>query len=205
MKIAVSFLKSVLSKEETIKKIEQTSADFIHVDLSDGLFVKDNNFEVIKLLKNHKKPLDIHLMTNEVEPYLKDLIPLKPTCISFHLEAPCDIKKTIETIKKENIKVGLAINPETKIETLKDYLNEIDQVIIMSVTPGLGGQPFIENTIPKLKELNELKKNHHFNIMVDGGINDQTIHKVKDYVDIIVSGYFICKEENYEEQINKLK
>ena len=208
MKIAVSYLKSKNTQEETIKKIEQTSADFIHVDLMDGIFVEKNNIYLKlleKLLKNTSKKLDLHLMTQDVEPYLEELKKLNPEYITFHIESSCNVEKTIKQIKTSNIKVGIALKPNSQIDLLKPYLTELDQILIMSVEPGRGGQSFMPQIIPKLEEIRSLQKRYHFQINIDGGINEETIKQVKDHVDIIVSGSFICEAENYEKQIEKLR
>ncbi len=208
MKIAVSYLKSKNTQEETIKKIEQTSADFIHVDLMDGKFVEKNNIDLkllAKLLKNTSKKLDLHLMTQDVEPYLEELKKLNPEYITFHIESSCNVEKTIKQIKTSNIKVGIALKPNSQIDLLKPYLTELDQILIMSVEPGRGGQSFMPQIIPKLEEIRSLQKRYHFQINIDGGINEETIKQVKDHVDIIVSGSFICEAENYEKQIEKLR
>ena len=208
MKIAVSYLKSAYSKEETISKIMKTSADYIHVDLMDGKFVPNQNMDwmqLIPLLKNSKKPLDVHLMTNEIEIYLEKLKELNPEYVTFHIEAPCNIEESIQRILKEKIKVGLAINPNTPIEELFPYLNQLDQILVMGVTPGYGGQSFQTIVLEKLKKLKELQTQHHFIINVDGGINDQTINCVQKYVDMIVSGSYICEALDYEKQVKNLK
>lgn len=207
MKIAVSFLKTPYSKKETVKKIEETSADFLHVDLIDGKFVENKNFEIdetIELLKNTKKKLDIHLMTEDVEKYVEAFKVLSPEYITFHIEVG-SILPTIKKIKEYNMKAGIAINPDTPIDVLLPYLNEIDLVLIMSVEPGKGGQSFLPKTIERLKELKDLQQANHFLITVDGGINNQTIKLVNNLADIAVSGSFICESENFEEQITKLR
>lgn len=208
MKISVSYLKTPLTKEETIKKIEETSADLLHVDLMDGLFVDECNFaweEIWELLKNRKKPLDIHLMTLDVEHHIKNARSLNPDYITFQLEATRDPKECIELIKKSGIKCGIAIKPETEIEELVPFLNKLDLILILGVEPGRGGQKFIPKTIDKIKQLKEYQENYPFQIEVDGGINDKTIQIVQDYVDIVVSGSFICESDNMEESIKKLK
>lgn len=208
MKIAVSYLKSLYEKEQTIKMINQTSADFIHVDLMDGNFVPPNNMdlnETMKLLKDATKPLDIHLMINDVEIYVNKLSELKPEFITFHIESPCNTRENIKKIKEKGIKVGLAIKPETNISSLVPYFNEIDLVLVMSVEPGYGGQKFLPSTIKKLEQLRQYQKNYPFQINVDGGINIETVSLVKDKTDIIVSGSYICESENFEHQIQTLK
>lgn len=208
MKIAVSYLKSPFSKEETIKKIEQTSADYLHVDLMDGKFVPSKNFEinqVFELLKSHQKPLDIHLMTEDLENYIDSLSPLNPEFITFHLEQKEDIFKIINLIKEKKIKVGLAIKPNTPIKNIKPYLKIIDLILIMSVEPGKGGQSFLEDTPNKIKELKKYITSENILISVDGGINEISIKQIKNEVDMVVSGSYICESDDYESQIQKLK
>ena len=203
--IAVSFLKSLYSRSETIKKIDESEADLIHVDLLDGIYAGINNLdidELIKELSNTKKKLDIHLMVKEPLEIIKKLINLNIWAITFHLNATDNPIEIIEYIKLNNIKVGIAINPDEDIHILDKYLDKIDYVLIMSVIPGKGGQKFIPevlNKIPYLYDKNVL-------IGIDGGINDESIKYLKDYqIDNIVSGSYICLSDNYDEQINKLK
>lgn len=209
MKISVSYLSSYYSKEKTISLIEGTSADYIHVDLMDGGFVPNKNFtisEVLNLLKNHQKPLDVHLMTFDPIIYIEELSKLKPEYITFHIEATKDIVSTIELIKRNNIKVGLSIKPNTDILELMPYLTLIDLVLIMSVEPGAGGQGFIKESINRLEELTHIREENNlsFKIAMDGGINQETIKELK-YLDIAISGSYICKSNNYEERIKSLK
>ena len=209
MKISVSFLSSYYSKLETIKRINQTDADYIHVDLMDGGFVPEKNFtinDILELLNNHEKPLDIHLMVFDPIIYIKDLATLKPEFITFHLEATKDIVKTISLIKSYNIKVGLSIKPDTNLLEIMPYLPLVDLVLVMSVAPGKGGQEFMEQSINRLEDLINYRKDNNLNylIEVDGGINDLTINKIPN-IDIVVSGSYICKSNNYQDNINKLK
>lgn len=209
MQISVSYLSSFYSKEKTIMMLESTSANYIHVDLMDGGFVPNKNFtipEVIKLLKNHEKPLDIHLMTFDPLLYINDLAELRPEYITFHLEATKDIVKTIELIRRNYIKVGLSIRPATNILELMPYLALVDLVLLMSVEPGAGGQSFIYHIADKLQDLIRVRKenNLNFKIAMDGGLNEDTIKLVKD-LDIAIVGSYICKSNNYEERIKNLK
>lgn len=209
MKISVSYLRSKYSKEETIKLIEKSSADYIHVDLMDGGFVPKKNFElseVLMLLQHHIKPLDIHLMVFDPIIYIEDLAKLKPEYITFHVESTKDIVKTIEQIKRNNIKVGLTIKPSTNILELMPYLCLADLVLIMSVEPGEGGQSFLPESITKLQKLIQIRQenNLNFKISMDGGIDDKTIKLVKE-LDIAVSGLYVCKSSNYEEKIASLR
>lgn len=205
MKIAVSYLKSKYSKLETIKRIEKSNADFIHVDLMDGLYVENNNFvieDVLNDLNNCNKLLDIHLMVNNPEIYIEKLSILKPYMITFHLDSTNNPLLVINLIKKYNIKVGIAINPNEEISILDNYIDLIDYVLIMSVYPGKGGQSFIKtvlNKVPLLKKYNLL-------LGIDGGINEETIKYLNNYeLDIVISGSFVCMSDNYNEQINKLR
>ena len=211
MKIAVSYLSSNYNQKETIKRIEETDADYIHVDLMDGKFVENKNFtigEVTKLLGNTKKELDVHLMTLKPEKYFEDLAMLNTEFITFHVEAVKKPMEVIEKIKSLGLRAGISINPETEIVDIKPYLKDVDQILVMSVNPGRGGQEFISSVIPKIEELINLRKefNYSYIISVDGGINDLTINNLKDLdIDMIVSGSYICKSDNYKKQIEKLK
>lgn len=209
MEVSVSYLSSYYSKEKTIYLIEKSKADYIHVDLMDGGFVPNKNFtinEVLKLLKNHDKPLDIHLMTFDPIIYIDDLSTLNPTYITIHLEATKDIVRTIETIKRKNIKVGISVKPNTDLLELIPYLSFIDLVLIMSVEPGEGGQAFIPSSVSRLEELLKIKEdnNLNFKIAMDGGINNETIKELKG-LDIAISGSYICKSKDYDQQIESLK
>lgn len=209
MKVSVSYLKSLYSKEKTIKLLEDTSCDYIHVDLMDGGFAGQKNFnipEVLELLKDNKKSLDIHLMTFDPILYINDLKVLKPEYITFHLEATKDIIKTIAAIKNNGIKVGLSIKPSTDILELMPYLSMVDLVLLMSVEPGLGGQKFLPLTISRLKELIKIRSanNLNFLISVDGGINNETIKNVEKS-DIVISGSYVCMKPNFDEQIKELR
>ena len=209
MLLSVSYLSSNYSKEKTIELISKTTANYLHVDLMDGLFVTNKNFnvpEVLTLLKNHRLPLDIHLMVLDPLKYIDALATLNPTYLTFHIESTKDIIKTIELIKLNNIKVGIAINPNTDLLELMPYLPLIDLVLIMSVAPGAGGQNFIKDSIPRLNQLKKIREDNNLNFLIsmDGGINDHIIKDIKD-VDIATVGSYICKSSNYQAQIDKLK
>lgn len=208
MKVAVSYLKSTLSAEKTIEKITETSADYIHVDLMDGLFVPKKNDDLeyhISLLQNQTKPLDIHLMMIDPIESIKKLQILQPATITVHLEIP-KLKESLELLDTFKIGKGIAVNPETDIEKITPYLKEINEVLLMSVHPGAGGQTFMPSVVPKITWLKNYRKTHNlqFTIAVDGGINDQTISAIKD-VDLVISGSFICESSDYEQQITKLR
>lgn len=205
MVIAVSFLKSKLDRKNTIFQINHSNADLIHVDLMDGEYVYENNFnldEIINDLKDSSKPLDFHLMVNNPEKYISEIAKLKPSFITIHLNTTNNLEEALMLIKDYNIKVGIAINPEENIQLLDDYFKYIDYVLLMSVYPGRGGQIFIKDVLKKALYL----KNKNVLIGIDGGINNETIKELKDYnFDIIVSGSYVCMSDNYNEKISILK
>ncbi|MBE6160005.1 MAG: ribulose-phosphate 3-epimerase [Lactobacillales bacterium] len=202
--IAVSILGIKEDKLNNYKKIDNTSCDYIHLDVMDGIFVEnkvDFDFNY-----NFNKKLDIHLMVKNVEEYINKYKVLNPEFITFHIEVEEDIDKLIKILKDNNIKVGISIKPNTDINLLNKYLPYIDLILVMSVEPGRGGQKFIEestNRINYLKEIRE-KNNYKYLIEVDGGINYDTISKVSN-ADIKVVGSYITNNDNYEEQIKTLK
>ena len=203
MKISASFLSIKDNLKENIKRLTKTDIDYLHLDIMDGCFVKNKtwNIEQIKDLINYEKPLDIHLMVDDIYKYVDEFQTLKPVYLTFHYEINCDIMKVINYIKKYNIKVGISIKPETDIEQILPYLPYVDLVLIMSVEPGTGGQSFITNTIDKIRKLQAIDGN--FLIEVDGGINIDTIDFVKN-VDIIVVGSYIT-DGDYEQRIKNIK
>lgn len=209
MKIAVSYLKSKFSKAQTLHLIEKTSADYIHVDLMDGGFVPNKNFsmkEVLADLENHKKPIDIHLMVFDPIIYIHDLAKLHPNYVTFHIEATKEVVKTIEEIRKYDIKVGLSIKPETDLYELMPYLSLVDLVLVMSVESGRGGQSFIPFSVNRLEELLKIREENHLNFLIemDGGINSDTIQLVSS-VDIAVSGSFVCMSDDFQLKIDELQ
>lgn len=210
MKIAISFLKSNLRKEETIRKIESSSADYIHVDLMDGIYAGDNNIDLEyldNLLWNSKKPLDVHLMVMHPKKLIQDIVYLKPTYVTIHGDIKDDINELITYLKRKGIKVGMALNPSQNYSVIEPYINRLDQILIMSVIPGLGGQKFMLEVLPKIKKLRQIRtlNNYKYIINVDGGINDSTVDYVRDQADMIVSGSYVCMSDNYQKQIERLK
>lgn len=203
MKISASFLSSNYNLEDTIKYLDNSSIDFIHVDFMDNTFVPYESLSLkeLEVLKESKKDLDVHLMVNNPLKYLSFFSKLNTKYLTFHYEAVNNHLEIIDKIKKANIKVGIAINPETAVNVLKPYLDLIDLVLIMSVEPGRGGQQFISTTPDKIDELRKLDKK--ILISVDGGINKDTIKLVN--TDIVVVGSYICKSNNFEERINSLR
>jgi len=208
MEISTSILSIKDDLKNNIKLISDTSTNYIHLDIMDGEFVDNKTWnieEAKEILNGIDKPLDIHFMVCDVVKYIDDFSILNPLYITFHYEAPINIDQTIEYIKSKNIKVGIAINPDTDIRTIYPYLDRIDLVLIMSVYPGKGGQKFIENSINKVNTLYDYRENNNldFLISIDGGINNETIKSVPK-VDIAVAGNYITSG-NYEERILTLK
>ncbi|MDD6224142.1 MAG: ribulose-phosphate 3-epimerase [bacterium] len=207
MKISASFL-AEKKIEKAIYKLDHTDADYIHVDVVDGKFVDGKKIPLRKLKKIYKltsKRLDVHLMVKKPKKYIKKFVTMNAERIIIHLELKKDLEKNLELIHKFGIKNGLAINPNTDISYLEPYLDKIDSILVMSVMPGYGGQKFIENTTTRLIEIKKMLLQHpNIEIMVDGGINEDTIEFVK-IADIVVSGSYITKSKNYQDQIDKLR
>ena len=204
--LAISILN--LKEKEKLLKLDKEDFDLIHLDVMDNIFVpnKTREFkEISEFVKGIKHPLDIHLMVEDVIKYVDVYKNLNPKSITFHIETSKNPVLMIDYIKKNDIKVGLAINPNTDIKKIEPYLNIVDLVLIMSVEPGYGGQEFI-NITDKLKLLREIRKkyDYKFVIEIDGGINNETVSKVKS-ADIIVSGSYITSKKNYKVAISELK
>lgn len=207
--ISTSILSIKDNLEDNIKKLDNTSTDFIHVDIMDGVFVNNNSvsYDVYKnLLSNNSKSLDVHLMVSNVKKYVDDYKNLKPKIITFHYEAINEQLEMIEYIKSLGIKVGMAIKPSTAVSEIVNLLPYLDLVLVMSVEPGYGGQEFIYDSLNKINELFTLRSdfNYKYLIEVDGGVNDITA-KLCINADIIVVGSFITDNDNYEEYIKKIK
>ena len=203
IQISPSILSANFSKlGEDIKKLEESGADMIHVDVMDGHFVPNLTIgpPVIKSLRKYTNlPFDVHLMIDPVHKYIKDYSDAGADIITFHPETTDNILETIDLIKSLKKKVGISLNPNTKINAAENYLDKIDLVLIMSVHPGFGGQKFIEGVVAKIKDLDEIRKQKklNFKIEIDGGINFKTSKIAIDAgVDILVSGTTVFKENN---------
>ena len=211
MKLTVSILKRYYSFEKTLEFIEKSNADYIHVDVIDGLFANNKTIftkKMLESLKKNKKPKDVHLMTLHLKGYIDIFSYIEPEYIIFQMEASTNIEEIISYIKGKNVKVGLAISPLTDINTLIPYLNSIDLVLVMSVIPGYGGQKFILSTKERINILDKLRKeyNANFKISVDGGIDDKTIEKLdKKKLDIAISGSYVLNSADLNKKIKKLK
>ena len=209
MKVSVSILSSSIKPQDIVKKLDNTKADFIHVDIMDGKFVENKTWtisEVKKIVSYSKLPLDVHLMVEKPSKYIEDYALLNTSYITFHYETVKNIDKMIDEIKNYGLKVGIAINPETDEKVLYPYLSKIDQVLVMSVHPGKSGQSFIETTPNKIENLKQeiIHQNAKTIISVDGGINDETGKLcVEKGVDMLVSASYIHKD--IVNNINTLK
>jgi len=207
MKISVSYLSSKNFKED-LRKLNITNADFIHVDVMDGHFVRNKSlpFKKIKDVSAYtNKRLDVHLMVKKPLKFIDNYASLNTEFITIHVETK-NIDKSLDLIEAYGIRKGLAIKPETDIEALIPYLDRIDLILVMSVNPGKGGQAFIKDTISKVKKLRKLldEKNKKILISVDGGINDEVSKKLKG-ADILVSGSYITSSDDFQYQIYKLR
>lgn len=208
MKISASYLGIRDDFSNNIIKLDNSNIDYIHMDIMDGLFVNNKTMDtklLYTLLKNTNKPKDIHLMVNNIKEYVDNYMIFNPTFITIHLEASVNIMDDINYIKSKNVGVGLSIKPNTNISDLYPFLPYIDQVLIMSVEPGYGGQEFIPTTIDKINKLVKYREENDlgFIISVDGGINERNIRNINS--DMVVVGTFITNNTNYNEQIEKLK
>lgn len=211
MRISISFLKSNYDLKETINRINQINDDsIIHVDVLDGEYVDASKTDLdsyIDALKSATKPLDVHLMVNHPISYIKRFLELNPVNVTVHHDCLDDINEIYNLLKDNNIKMGIALNPNDDVYVIKNYINILDLVLVMSVFPGKGGQKFIASTPYKLEHLIRLKKelNKDYLLEVDGGVNDKTIKEVNNLVDLAVSGSYICCSDDYQRQIDKIK
>jgi len=210
--IAPSLLSADFSNlKKDIEMINNSDADWFHLDIMDGVFVPNISFgiPVVRDIKKHaKKPLDVHLMISKPERYFSDFKNAGADIISFHYEASNHLHRSIQVLKDLGVKAGVAINPHTNISLLEDIICHVDMILIMSVNPGFGGQKFIENTYDKIKKLKNiiLSKNTNTLIEIDGGVNLDNASKLFNAgADILVAGNTVFSSENPTKTILDLK
>lgn len=212
MKVAPSIL-SVLNNDlaKTIKTLEASSVTYLHLDVMDNVFVPNYTFDekLVKQIKeNTSLIVDTHLMIDEPFNKIDDYIKTGSDYLCFHIEATKDPLSVLKKIKKANLKVGISIKPNTLVEEIKPYLQDLDLVLVMSVEPGFGGQKFMSEVLSKVEELYKLRKENNYNylIEIDGGINKDTAILAKAAgCDIIVVGTYLFNSDNIAKTVKELE
>ena len=197
--------------QRDIEMINQSDADWFHIDIMDGVFVPNISFgmPVLEAITKHaKKTIDVHLMIIDPDRYIKTFAQLGSTNLTVHYEACTHLHRTLQAIKAEGMKAGVALNPHTPVSLLEDIIKDIDLVCLMSVNPGFGGQSFIEHTYTKVKQLKEiiLRNNASTLIEIDGGVTNKNAQQLAEAgADVLVAGNYVFKAQNPIETIKDLK